>query len=203
MRYIVALVTVAIVIFIFAKEGSVMTRKLQSTDSIIAFGDSLTYGYGASTKDSYPSVLSRLSKHKVINAGLSGELSAQGLKRLPSVLKDSDAKLMILCHGGNDIIQRRSQKELKSNLKAMVKIAKDRDMQVLLVDVPDISVLGLSAPSLYKEVADEEKIPLADGILEDIISDDSLKSDYIHPNAKGYHIMAHEIYESLLGFGIL
>ncbi len=203
MRYIVALVAVAIVIFIFAKEGSVMTQKLQSTDSIITFGDSLTYGYGADTKDSYPSVLSNISRHKVINAGLSGELSAQGLKRLPSVLKDSDAKLMILCHGGNDIIQRRSQKELKSNLKAMVKIAKDRDIQVLLVDVPDISVLGLSAPSLYKEVADEEKIPLVDGILEDIISDDSLKSDYIHPNAKGYHMMANEIYERLLGFDIL
>ncbi|SFV57434.1 lipolytic enzyme, G-D-S-L [hydrothermal vent metagenome] len=203
MKYIIGLSIVIIVIFISTKKESIITTKLQPTDSIIAFGDSLTYGYGADTKDSYPSILSKLSGHRVINAGLSGELSSQGLKRLPSILKDSDAKLMILCHGGNDILQRSSKKELKSNLKAMVKIAKDRGMQVLLVDVPDISMLGLSAPHLYAEVASQEKIPLADGILEDIISDDSLKSDYIHPNAKGYHILANEIYKKLIELEIL
>ena len=202
MRYIVGLFVAIVVLFISTKEESSITKKLQPTDSIIAFGDSLTYGYGADTKDNYPSVLSKLSGYRVINAGLSGELSSQGLRRLPSILKDSNAKLLLLCHGGNDILQRRSKKELKSNLKAMVEMAKGRGMQVVLIDVPDISMFGLSAPPLYAEVASEEKIPLVDGILEDIISDESLKSDHIHPNAKGYHAMANRIYEALVGFGI-
>ena len=203
MKYTIVLFAVIILIFLSTKEESILSKKIQKTDNIIAFGDSLTYGYGADMEDSYPSILSKISGYSVINAGLSGELSSQGVRRLASILDKSSAKLMILCHGGNDIIQRRSKKELKSNLKTMINMAKERDMQVLLVGVPDISLLGLSTLSLYEEVAMEEKILYAGDILEGIISDDSLKSDYIHPNAKGYHIMADEIYKILLKFGIL
>ena len=203
MKYMIGLLIVVILIFISTKEESIITKKLQSTDNIIAFGDSLTYGHGADIKDSYPSILSKISSYRVINAGLSGELSSQGLRRLPSILKENNAKLLILCHGGNDIIQRSSKEELKSNLKTMINMAKDRDMQIILVGVPDISIFGLSALTLYEEVAREEKILYIDDVLENIISDDSLKSDYIHPNAKGYHIMANEIYKKLLKFEIL
>jgi len=198
MKYIIGLFIIIILIFLSTKEEPNMRKKLQPTDSIIAFGDSLTYGYGADIKDSYPSVLSKMSGYNVINAGLSGELSEQGVERLPSILDKYNAKIMILCHGGNDIIQRKSQKELKANLKTMIKMAKARNIQVLLVGVPDISLLGLSTLSLYKDVAKEEEIPYAEDILEDIIGNDLLKSDYIHPNAKGYHIMADKIYQILL-----
>lgn len=178
-------------------------QRLVSQDKILAFGDSLTFGHGVDREQSYPAVLAQLSGHPVINEGVSAEASAEGLSRLPAILQNSDAKVMILCYGGNDILQRRSREALRENLIAMITMAKSRDMQILLIGVPDISIVGLSTLPLYKEVAREEGIPYMESMLEDILSDSSLKGDRIHPNALGYHKMAEEIYQALLKYGIL
>jgi len=170
---------------------------LTSTDTILAFGDSLTYGFAASTKESYPERLSLLSGYKVINAGINGDTSSEGLRRLPQLLEDSSIKLMILCFGGNDIIQKKSMSGLKQNLKTMIQMAKAKNIEVLLISVPNITLFGLSPLGLYEEVAKEENVPLLSGILADILSQPSLKNDQIHPNALGYKEMAELIYESL------
>jgi lysophospholipase L1-like esterase len=170
---------------------------LTSTDTILAFGDSLTYGFGASTKESYPERLSLLSEYKVINAGINGDTSSEGLRRLPQLLEDRSVKLMILCFGGNDIIQKKSMSGLKQNLKTMIQMAKAKNIEVLLISVPNITLFGLSPLGLYEEVAKEENVPLLSGILADILSQPSLKNDQIHPNALGYKEMADRIYESL------
>jgi lysophospholipase L1-like esterase len=198
MKYILAILIAVSILLILNKKSPTERYELSPTDKIIAFGDSLTYGYGVDAIHSYPSVLSQLSGHIVQNEGLSGEISALGVKRLSRVLMGSDAKLMILCHGGNDILQRRSYRELKKNLKSMVDMAKSRGMQVLLIGVPDISLVGLSTPELYQEVAKEEEILYIDDLLEDILSDSSLKGDRIHPNAIGYKKMAEGIYRFLM-----
>jgi len=164
---------------------------------ILAFGDSLTYGFGAPPEASYPTVLSRLSRHEVINEGLNGEISREGRERLPGVLEHTNAKLLILCHGGNDILQHLSRAALRENLVAMVRMAKRHGMQVLLVGVPDISPSGLSALALYQEVARQEQVALLPDLLKSILSDTALKIDEIHPNAEGYRKMAEGIYEAL------
>jgi len=197
MKYILAIFIVALLLAIVNKKNPIETNKLLPTDKIVAFGDSLTYGHGVDTIYSYPSVLSQLSGHIVENEGLSGEISALGIRRLSKVLMRSDAKLMILCHGGNDILQRRSYKDLKKNLKTMINMAQSKNMQVVLIGVPDISLVGLSVPELYQEVASEEEILYIDDLLEDILSDSSLKGDHVHPNAIGYRKMADEIYKFL------
>ena len=173
------------------------TMSLTNNHTILAFGDSLTYGFGASPEESYPEQLSFLSGYKIINAGINGDTSSEGLRRLAPLIEDRSIKLMILCFGGNDIIQKKSMSELKQNLKTMIQMAKAKNIEVLLISVPNITLFGLSPLGLYAEVAKEENVPLLSGILANILSQPSLKNDQIHPNASGYKKMAELIYESL------
>jgi len=202
MKFLPFFLIVIIIFFAFTNKESTI-QPLNPQDTILAFGDSLTYGYNAKADESYPTLLSRLSGHKVINAGIPAESSYDGLKRLPKLLEDDNIKLMILFFGGNDIMQGLSMERLKSNLKTMIQMAKERHIEVLLISVPNLSLFGLSPLELYKEVADEEDVPLLSGMLADIISKPSLKSDQIHPNDTGYKIMAEKIYEKLLQEGFI
>jgi lysophospholipase L1-like esterase len=79
----------------------------------------------------------------------------------------------------------------------MIQMAKAKDIEVLLISAPNVSLFGLSPLGLYEEVAEEENIPLLSGVLASILSQPSLKNDQIHPNALGYKKMAELIYESL------
>jgi len=200
MKYILITVVVLLVLLNFNRKE---TRDVTLTpqESILAFGDSLTYGFGADPEESYPSLLSEMSGLKVVNAGVNGDTSEEGLRRLAPLLEDDSVKLMVLFFGGNDIMQRQAMSQLKANLKSMIAMAKSKEIDVLLVTVPNIGIFGLSPLELYEEVAEEENIPLLSGMLSDILSDPSLKSDQIHPNAKGYRVMAEKIFESLKKYG--
>ena len=172
-------------------------QTLDQNDSILAFGDSLTYGYNAKANESYPAVLSRLLGYTVINEGVLGDTSHEGLRRIAPLLEERNIKLMILLLGGNDIMQGLSMEDLKSNLKTMIQMAKEKQINVLLISVPKLSIFGLSPLELYEEVAEEEDVPLLSGMMSNILEQPSLKSDQIHPNAKGYTMMAKMIYEKL------
>jgi len=164
---------------------------------ILAFGDSLTYGYGASPTQSYPAILERSIGQKVINAGIPGELSSEGLKRLPFLLTEYRPALLLLCHGGNDILQNKDPEHLKSNLRSMINIARSQNVDVVLIGVPEFSIVFLTSHPLYSEIAKEFEVPIENEILGDVISDNRNKSDQIHPNAQGYALMAKAIEEKL------
>lgn len=162
---------------------------LASDAVILAFGDSLTYGTGAASSESYPAILATLTGRQVINAGIPGEGSEAGRARLAAVLDESRPALLILCHGGNDFLRRHDRALVKENLRAMVQSARERGIAVVLIAVPTLG-FGLQVPSLYAEVASEAGIPLEEDILADILGDSALKSDPIHPNAAGYKELA-------------
>ena len=161
---------------------------------VLAFGDSLTHGTGASAGQSYPDVLSELLARQVINGGIPGEVSAAGLKRLPAVLEEYKPTLVILCHGGNDFLRKMNQATTSSNLDAMITLIRSHGADVVLVGVPKLG-FGLQVPELYSQIADQHTIPLQKEILVDLLSDNSMKSDVIHPNATGYRLMAEAIYD--------
>jgi len=182
--------------------SNVTTQALPKEAVILAFGDSLTYGKGAPER-SYPTQLQELIKIKVINAGLSGEPSSKGLQRLPSLLKQHKPDLVILCHGGNDLIQQKSKQILRDNLTKMIHLIKASGAQVLLVGVPNFKLIRFSTEALYEELAQEEAVMYEGDILSIIENDTSLKSDRIHPNAKGYGLMAEAFAEVLRENGIV
>ena len=196
MKYIL-LSAIAVLIFLTFTKKETKIMPLSSRDSILTFGDSLTFGYGAKTDESYPKLLATYTGLRVINAGVNGDTSEAGLRRLGTSLKDPSIGLMILFMGGNDIILKRSMPDLKENLRSMIKMAKEKQIDVLLISVPNVTLFGLSPIDLYEELSEEEDVPLLSGMLAEILSDPSLKIDQIHPNAKGYEKMAKEIFESL------
>jgi lysophospholipase L1-like esterase len=174
-----------------------------STDAVIlAFGDSLTHGNGAATEESYPAVLEKLSGHKVINAGISGEQTGPGLKRLPGLLEQHKPQLMILCHGGNDFLRKKDMGKMESNLRTMINLAESKDISVVLLGVPKPG-LFLSSADVYQKIAESSNVVFIEDLVADVLSDNSLKSDTVHPNKDGYRVMAETIYSVLKGKGAL
>jgi lysophospholipase L1-like esterase len=169
---------------------------------ILAFGDSLTFGTGASAAHSYPAVLQQLTGRPVVRAGVPGEVTADGLKRLPAVLDEHQPKLVIICHGGNDLIRRKGKPQLTDNLRAMVRLAEAQGADVLLVGVPEPGLL-LSTADIYPQLAEELSVPLEGEALATVLGTRSLKSDTIHPNAAGYRQLAQAIAEVLEQHGAL
>ncbi len=163
---------------------------------ILAFGDSLTYGTGASRAQSYPARLQQLSGHKVVNAGIPGEISADGLKRLPRLLQKYHPDLVILIHGGNDILRKLPVHQTRNNLLHMIQQIRDSGSQVMLVAVPRPALLLSDAP-LYAAVAEQSHTALLQDSLSDILQSNNNKSDAIHPNARGYAMLAQDIFDFL------
>lgn len=174
--------------------------RLDGDAVILAFGDSLTYGNGADKKQSYPAVLEGLLGREVVNAGVSGEISEQGLKRLPGLLDKHRPDLLILCHGGNDILRQKDMNEMANNLRTMIGLAGERGVPVIMLGVPRPG-LFLSSADTYKEIADAADVLFIEDLIPDILSDKSLKSDTVHPNADGYRRMAESIYAILKDAG--
>lgn len=175
---------------------------LSSDSVILAFGDSLTAGVGASGAQSYPSVLAELSGLTVINAGVSGETTAGGRVRLPSVLEEAQPDLLILMEGGNDILRSRDPQDISDNLGSMIEMATAAGAQVLLVGVPD-KMLFTSSADFYPELAEQYQVPLVDGPLASLLRDTQYKSDPIHLNAAGYRRLAEILHETLVEYGAL
>jgi lysophospholipase L1-like esterase len=163
---------------------------------VLAFGDSLTYGTGAPTEQSYPAVLEKLISRKVINAGIPGEDTEHGLARLPVLLDRFQPALLILCHGANDLLQNFSEQQAAENMRTMIRLAKERGIHVVLLGVPYPSHFN-TQPSFYTRIAKEAIIPFARDALAKILIEPALKSDFIHPNARGYRLLAEAIAELL------
>ena len=166
--------------------------RLVSSAVILAFGDSLTFGSGASPEEAYPAVLGRLIGRNVAAAGVPGEVSAAGLARLPGVLEEVQPQLLILCHGGNDFLRKLGERQAADNIRAMVRTAREKGAAVMLIAVPKPGLLP-SPPDFYADIAKEFGLPYEDAALKKILTDSELKSDLAHPNARGYAKLAEAV----------
>ena len=166
--------------------------RLGADDVVLAFGDSITYGTGARPEESYPEVLAQLIGRRVVGAGVPGEVTANGLQRLPEVLDEVKPKILLLCLGGNDMLRKVEPVAIEANLRTMVRIARDRGIAVVLIAVPKPALFGGNA-AFYQTIARENDLPLESKILKDILFDNEFKADPIHPNAKGYQRLAEAV----------
>ncbi len=175
---------------------------LETNATVLAFGDSITRGSGAGVRESYPVVLGELIGRRVVNAGKAGELSRDGLKRLPGLLASYSPRLVILTHGGNDLLRLMDQRETEENLRQMILLVQRHGVSLVLVGVPAPGIM-LSPPGLYKNLAEQFNLPYEDDVLSYIYRRTSLKSDPIHPNARGYRKLAQSLAALLRESGAL
>lgn len=169
---------------------------------ILAFGDSLTFGTGASDHESYPAQLESLIGRRVVRAGVPGEVTAQALARLPEAIEEHSPRLLLLCIGGNDFLRRLGNGQAERNVREMVKLARSRGVAVMLIGTPEPG-FTLSPPAFYSGIADEFKLPYEGGVIGEVLKDASLKADPIHPNARGYRLIAERLAERLKQSGAI
>ncbi|MGH8665931.1 MAG: arylesterase [Burkholderiales bacterium] len=176
--------------------------QLGPDDVVLAFGDSLTFGTGARDEESYPDVLAALINRKVVRAGVPGEVTAQGLRRLSQALDTHRPKIVLLCLGGNDMLRRLNDATIVANLRAMIAAARSRGTAVVLLGVPRPALFGGSA-TFYADLADEYGLVYEGDAINIVLRDPALKSDPIHPNANGYRRIAEAVAALLRQHGAL
>lgn len=173
---------------------------------IVAFGDSLTAGFGLPESESYPSRLQRLIlergyKYRVVNSGVSGDTSAGGVRRIDWALK-GNVKILILELGGNDALRGQPPSEMKKNLAAIIERTKRGGVQVILAGMEAPPNLGPDYTrefrQVFRDLAREHNTPLISFFLERVGGIAELnQADGIHPNTKGVEIVVENVWRTL------
>ncbi|HTH50471.1 MAG TPA: arylesterase, partial [Pyrinomonadaceae bacterium] len=174
---------------------------------IIAFGDSLTAGFGLAEKESYPYLLQQKLiadgyDYEVINAGVSGETSLGGLERADWVLSQDNAKIVVLELGANDMLRGVPPAKTKENLDKILTKAKERKLTVLLCGMLAAPMNGVDYQrdfiALFPDLATKHNVAFLPFLLENIAVKKELnQADGIHPNAEGEKIMTDNVYKAL------
>ncbi len=186
--------------------AGVRGRLAASRPRIVALGDSLTAGLGLSTDQAYPAVLQdRLDTEgyafEMVNAGVSGDTSAGGLRRLDWAL-DGDVRILIVALGANDGLRGVAVAEMKKNLTTIVERARARGIAVLLVGMEAPPNFGPSYTTAYRrvfqEIARQYSLPFVPFLLEGVAGVPKLNQpDGMHPTAAGARIVAEHVWTVL------
>jgi len=172
---------------------AIHVKNLDSNGSaIVAFGDSLTAGFGAPDGEDYPTRVGSRIGVPVVNAGVSGDTTDAALARLDDDVLSEDPRIVIIGLGGNDFLRQIPISATEANLRSMIRQIQSAGAMVVLLGFRFPS-LNTNYESMYERVADEEECLLIPDMLDGIMSNPKLKSDEIHPNAKGYDLMAERV----------
>lgn len=163
---------------------------------IICFGDSITFGYGANPGEDYPNALAKLVDIPVTNAGVDGDTTRQALSRIKKDVLEKKPLLVIVEFCGNDFIKKVPFNETAANLREMIKAIQADGAMVALVDISAGMFLSKYRKE-YAEIAKEQDAIFIPGILSKILTNPSMKSDFLHPNANGYKEIANRIYRRI------
>ncbi len=167
--------------------------------NIICFGDSITLGYGANLGEDYPSLLGKMTNYPVINAGVDGDTSPEAIRRFAEDALAKEPLLVIIEIGGNDFLKKIP---LAVTLKNVAEMVEEAEQQGAMVAVADISA-GMFLRDYrvaFSKLAKEKEAIFIPSLLSGIITNPSMKSDFIHPNAAGYKIIAHKVYRCIIPY---
>jgi len=191
-RTLLATAVVALVVIWLFRDRAPEAARPASGTSIIAFGDSLVEGHGATPGNDFVSVLSRRIGVPIVNAGRGGDTTEAALARLDSDVLARDPRIVLVLLGGNDFLRRVPQDETFRNLGAIVERIRAKGAAVLLIGV-EVGLIRDPYGAEYEALARRTSAGLVPDILDDIFNDRARMADSIHPNDIGYRIMADRI----------
>ncbi len=173
---------------------------------VLALGDSITAGAGVAPEQAWPYLLAGRTGWVVVNGGVSGDTSDGGLKRLPALLEENQPVLVLVALGGNDMLRRIPRQETVANLVQILDLVKAHGAKPVLLATPQPTVAGavfqhLSPAEFYEQVAEEQRVPLIENAIADVLSDPELKGDPLHPNVTGHALLSEKIFEELKAIG--
>jgi len=167
--------------------------------NIICFGDSITFGYGANPGEDYPSALRKLVKLPVVNAGVDGDTTFAALERLENDVLARNPKLVIVEFCGNDFLKKIPKENTVKNLTRIIERIQEKGAMVALVDI-SAGMFFREYREAFKKIAAEKKAIFIPVILNRIITNPAMKSDFFHPNARGYQVIAKRIYQAIFAY---
>ena len=175
--------------------------------TVLAFGDSVTFGTGAAKGEDWPTQLGAATGWNVINGGVPGDTAEAGRARLPGLLETHRPALVLVEIGGNDFLRRRGQVAVMADIRAMLAAVRQSGARAVLIAVPELSLLGAltrrpSDAPIYAELGKEEGVPVIADVFADILGKPELCADQIHPNAAGYRQFANQLKAGLTALGL-
>jgi lysophospholipase L1-like esterase len=162
-----------------------------ATGDWIAFGDSLTAGFGASGGNDYPTLLSAKIGRKILNKGVPGETTENALNRVEGIVR-MQPRVVLLCLGGNDALQQLPMDKTFANLSTIIDRLQAGGSFVVLIGVRSASIRDRYDKE-FKKLAKEKHVLLVPNILSGILGTPNLMSDYVHPNDNGYKAIAERL----------
>jgi len=167
--------------------------------NIICFGDSITFGYGVNPGEDYPSALAKMINIPIVNAGVDSDTSTEALERLKSDVLDREPLLVIIEFCGNDFMRKIPKETTINNIKKMVELVQVKGAMVAIVDI-SAGLFLIDYRAAFHNLARETNSIFVPSVLSGIITNPSMKSDFLHPNATGYKIVAQRVYRAIISY---
>lgn len=186
----VAIISIFVLFYCMNNKTTIRNSNNQNT-VIVAFGDSLTYGHGVEQPYSYPSLLSRATGKRVINLGVNGETSEQGLNRIEEVLQYKP-KLVIVEFGANDFFRHIDFERTKRNISLITDKIQSSGSMAAIASFGGNPLTG-NYTEAFKKIAKEKNAIFIPDIMDGIFGKKELLSDNFHPNQKGYKIIQEKV----------
>lgn len=167
--------------------------------NIICFGDSLTFGYGANPGEDYPAALAKLMGVPVINAGKDADTTYEALKRIELDVLNKEPRLVIIEFCGNDFLKKIPIKTTVENIRKMIAEIQGQGSMVAIVDI-SAGLFFKDYGASFKNLSLQTNSIFIPKVMEGIITNPSMKSDFLHPNANGYKIIAQRINDAIIPY---
>ena len=194
-KILILLLILAGVYFWWGREKPEIKNAGKTGVTIVAFGDSLTYGKGAARDQTYPAVLAELTGKNIVNLGLNGDTAAAAPRRLPQVLEHRPY-MVLFEFGGNDFMRGVAFEKTLASLSQIVDAVQASGAVAVVVDTGGYYGMNKYTKA-YKKLAREKGALFVPGILDGIFGKKALMSDQIHPNAAGYKMVAERVYKKI------
>ncbi|MEO5804190.1 MAG: GDSL-type esterase/lipase family protein [Verrucomicrobiota bacterium] len=163
----------------------------RATGDWVAFGDSLTSGFGASAENDYPTLLSQKIGRKILNQGMPGETTDNAIRRVEEIVR-LQPRVVLLCFGGNDGLQQLPMDKTFANLSTLIDRLQTSGSFVILIGVRSASIRDRYEKE-FKKLAKEKRVLYVPNILSGVLGSPNLMSDYVHPNDEGYKAIAERL----------